>query len=417
MKNIFKIALRNLLRYKRRTLLTSLLIILGVVMVVVFSGISKSFKDMMIGTITDSMMGHMQIHKKGYVSSIDNLPLHLNLNEKQINKVTSILDENDKVIEAYTLRIKFGAMLSNYERTTNIRLTAVNPEMENKASPALKERIIDFSGKANVFVKPGQLIVPENLAKGLKLKIDQEVVLVANNKDGSVNGMSFTIAGIMTGLTGPSGRDGYVHLDDAKELLRIDGAEINEIAIRLKDGDNLKNVSKKLNQSLQTVTNKEGNPVFELHTWDKLSPFSTIATIVDLLIYIIKIILISIVLISILNVMMMSVYERISEIGTISAIGTLPSKIMWLFVAEGFLLGLISAVVGSVISIVSLYFINFSEFHFSFGRMKNILLTTTISPGELITVSIIVIIIAIISSFQPAYKASKMEPVDALRHV
>ena len=54
MKNIFKIALRNLLRYKRRTLLTSILIILGVVMVVVFSGISKSFKDMMIGTITNS---------------------------------------------------------------------------------------------------------------------------------------------------------------------------------------------------------------------------------------------------------------------------------------------------------------------------------------------------------------------------
>ena len=53
MKNIFKIALRNLLRYKRRTLLTSLLIILGVIMVVVFSGISKSFKDIMIGTIND----------------------------------------------------------------------------------------------------------------------------------------------------------------------------------------------------------------------------------------------------------------------------------------------------------------------------------------------------------------------------
>ncbi|MCD4692454.1 MAG: ABC transporter permease [Calditrichales bacterium] len=417
MKNIFKIALRNLLRYKRPNLLTSLLIILGVVMVVVFSGISKSFKDMMIGTITDSMLGHLQIHKKGYISSIDNLPLHLNLNEKQIKKLTSILDENEKEIEAYTFRIKFGAMLSNYEQTTNIRLTAVNPQMENKASPALLERIIDFSGKPDAFVKPGELIVPENLAKGLKLKIDQEVVLVANNKDGSVNGMSFTIAGIMTGLTGPSGRDGYIHLDDAKELLRIYGSEINEIAIRLKDGDNLKNVSKTLNRSLQSITNKEGKPVFELHTWAQLSPFSTIATIVDLLIYVVKMVLISIVLISILNVMMMSVFERVSEIGTISAIGTLPSKILWLFVTEGFLLGLISAVVGSVISVLSLYFINLAEFHFSFGRIKDILLTTSISPGELVTVSIIVIIISIVSSFQPAYKASKMEPVDALRHV
>jgi len=417
MKNIIKIARRNLLRYKRRTLLTSLLIILGVVMVVVFSGISKSFKDMMIGTITDSMLGHMQIHKKGYVSSIDNLPLHLNLNENQIIKLTSILAENKKEIEAYTFRIKFGAMLSNYEQTTNIRLTAVNPEMENKASPALVKRIIDFSGKDNEFVKPGELIVPENLANGLKLKIDQEIVLVANNKDGSVNGMSFNIAGIMTGLTGPSGRDGYIHIDDAKELLRIYGPEISEIAIRLNDGDNLKNVSSKLNKNLQSIINKEDKPVFELHTWERLSPFSTIATIVDLLIYVVKIILISIVLISILNVMMMSVFERVSEIGTISAIGTLPSKILWLFVAEGFLLGLISVVVGNIISVLGLYFINLAEFHFSFGRMKDILLTTSISVDELVMVSIIVIIISIVSSFQPAYKASKMEPVDALRHV
>jgi len=417
MKNIFKIALRNLLRYKRRTLLTSLLIILGVVMVVVFSGISKSFKDMMVGTITDSMLGHLQIHKKGYVSSIDNLPLHLNLNEAQTNTLKNILEDKKNVIEAYTFRIKFSSMLSNYEQTTNIRLTAVNPEMEIKVSPALVERINDFVGDPNSFVKQGELIIPENLANGLKLKIGQEAVLVANNKDGSVNGMSFSIAGIMSGLTGPSGRDGYIHIDDAKDLLRIYGNEISEIAIRLKDGDNLRTVNRMLTQNLKSITNKKDKPIFELHTWAQLSPFSTIATIVDLLIYIVKIILISIVLISILNVMMMSVFERVSEIGTISAIGTLPSKILWLFVTEGLLLGFISAIVGSIISVLSLYLINVAEFHFSFGRMKDILLTTSISTGELITVSIIVIIISIVSSFQPAYKASKMEPVDALRHV
>jgi putative ABC transport system permease protein len=97
---------------------------------------------MMVGTITDSMLGHMQIHKKGYVSSIDNLPLHLNLGEKEIDKIITILDENENMIEAYTFRIKFGAMLSNYEQTTNIRLTAVDPAMENIASPTLVSRVI-----------------------------------------------------------------------------------------------------------------------------------------------------------------------------------------------------------------------------------------------------------------------------------
>jgi len=176
-------------------------------------------------------------------------------------------------------------------------------------------------------------------------------------------------------------------------------------------------MNKLLAEELSQFENKQNKPVFEIHTWADLSPFSTIAAIVDLLIITIKIVLIAIVLISILNVMMMSVYERVSEIGTISAIGTLPSKILWLFMAEGFSLAIISTIIGNIIGVLVLFLINIANFHFSFGRMKNILLETSIAPSELISVSLIVIFIAVISSLQPALKASRMQPVDALRHV
>ena len=82
MGNLFKIAVRNLLRYKRRTILTASLITVGVVFVIVFISVSGSFKNMMVGQITDSMLGHIQIHRQGYVASIDNLPLNLNLQAK-----------------------------------------------------------------------------------------------------------------------------------------------------------------------------------------------------------------------------------------------------------------------------------------------------------------------------------------------
>ena len=417
MKNIFKIAIRNLLRYKRRTLMTSLLIIIGVVMVIVFSGVSVSFKTMMIGSITDSMLGHLQIHKKGYVSSIDNLPLHLNINEKGIEQLENIFEKHNDVIEAFSYRIKFGAMLSNFQETTNIRLTAVQPQMENAACPRLVERINGDIQNPDKFIEQGKIIIPENLANGLKLKAGDEVVLIANNKDGSVNGLSLRVSNTIEGLLGPSGRDGFVHIDDAKTLLRIYDNEINEVAIRLKKPDNLSGMNKLLADELSRFKNKQNKPVFELHTWADLSPFSTIAAIVNLLIITIKIVLIAIVLISILNVMMMSVYERVSEIGTISAIGTLPSKILWLFMAEGFSLAIISTIVGNVIGVLALLLINIANFHFSFGRMKNILLETSIAPSELISVSLVVIFIAVISSLQPALKASRMQPVDALRHV
>ncbi|MBE9511721.1 MAG: ABC transporter permease, partial [Bacteroidetes bacterium] len=177
MKNIFKIAIRNLLRYKRRTLMTSMLIIVGVVMVIVFSGVSVSFKSMMIGSITDSMLGHLQIHKKGYVSSIDNLPLHLNINEKGIKQLESIFEKHNDVIEAFSYRIKFGAMLSNFQETTNIRLTAVQPQMENAACPRLVERINGDIQNPDKFIEQGKIIIPDNLAKGLELKAGDEVVL------------------------------------------------------------------------------------------------------------------------------------------------------------------------------------------------------------------------------------------------
>ena len=142
MFNIIKIAVRNLRRYKRRTFLTSMLITLGVVAVLLFVSVSGSFKTMMIGQITDSMLGHLQVHKKGYLSSIDSLPLNRNLQSKQIAKVEEILNANDDV-ESYSLRIKLGAMFSNYSETTNVRLNAVNPRQEIQTVPMLVERIIE----------------------------------------------------------------------------------------------------------------------------------------------------------------------------------------------------------------------------------------------------------------------------------
>jgi putative ABC transport system permease protein len=91
MRNLFKIAIRNLMRYRRRTLLTASLITIGVVFVLVFISVSGSFKNMMIGQITDSMLRHIQIHRRGYVASIDNLPLNLNIKPQAMKKIESLV--------------------------------------------------------------------------------------------------------------------------------------------------------------------------------------------------------------------------------------------------------------------------------------------------------------------------------------
>lgn len=414
MYNILKIAARNLWRYKRRTLLTSTLITLGVVSVLLFMSVSGSFRNMMVGQITDSMIGHIQVHQKGYLSSMDSLPLDRNLSEKQMEKISNLLKENPNT-EAYSPRIRLGAMFSNFSETTNIRLIAVNPEMEMKTVPLLAARIIE--GKQDGLIDRGEILIPELIAKGMKVKIGDSIVLVANNKDGSVNGQTFTVRGILEGIVGPGGRDGIMHIQDARELLRIDSKEVNEVAVRLQDMNKLQLVYNQLQQELGTIKNKNDKLVFEIHTWEKLSPFFNIARMIDLMTMFIKIMLVTIVLVSIMNVMIMAVYERINEIGTIAAIGTKPGRILALFVTEGLLLGIIGTVIGVGLSLAGITWMNISGLSFDFGRQKGMLLSPTIEVTEILIVAVIVIAIAVLGSLQPAIKAARMDPNNALRHV
>ena len=165
--------------------------------------------------------------------------------------------------------------------------------------------------RKKIFVKPGEIIIPKNLAKGMKVKAGSLVVIVAQNRDGSINGLNFTVAAIIESVLGPQGKEGYIHIKDARTLLRMEKPEVTEIAIRIKNFNKLSAVYTDLKSSLLKFENKKGGLIFEIHTWEKLSPFVNIAKMIDMMTISMKFIMIAIVLISILNVMIMSVYEKI----------------------------------------------------------------------------------------------------------
>jgi putative ABC transport system permease protein len=413
MGNLFKISVRNLFRYKRRTLLTVSLIAIGVIFVLGYISISGSFKNMIIAQITGSMIGDLQVHRKGYVASIENLPLNMNLKPQAVKKLEGILNQQSEV-EAYSPRIKFGGMFSTFVETTNIRLNGVYPEKEFKTVPLLISRITEGQKGLN----KGEILLPELLARGMKAKIGDMIVIVATNQDGSVNGKQFKVGGILESATGPGGRDGYVHIEDAMEVLRMGETEISEVAIRLKDFGKVEAFTEKLDGLLSGEVNKQGKPTFEVHSWQQLSPFYNIARMIDMMTIFIQVLLIAVVLISIMNVMIMAVYERIREIGTIAAIGTLPTKILSMFVMEGLCLGVIGAVIGNIIGLAIIFILNVSGWvTFDFGRQKDLVLSPTLDPMNMLVISAIVIFVSVVASLQPALKASRMEPIKALRHV
>jgi putative ABC transport system permease protein len=483
MLDILRMAARNLLRYKRRTLLTAALITVGLVAVLLFIAVAGSFKDMMVGQFTDSMVGHMQVHRAGYLGAMESLPVDRNMRPRMLVKLYEELD-NTPEIESWSPRVKLMAMFSNFQSTTSIRLNGVYPEREAAVVPLLPNRVI-AGGERQPLVKRGFVQVPELLAKPMDLKPGDTVVLVATNRDGSVNGKTFVVQGIMESMSGPGGRDGYIHIDDARDLLRLADeevepevldrhaflppdvkaalaqekqeaqslfgsapeptgeaagpagrlglveetqglfnakgwgrpAEVSEIAIRLKDIATLNETVTKVDAAVATLKNIRGESIFQVHPWEQFVPFSKIANMIDIMNLFIKIILVSVVLISIMNVLIMAVYERIREIGTISAIGTSPNKILWLFLTEGFLLGVLGTAIGTVISLIAISALNVATVSIAFGRQENIVLAPSIAAGDVIFVGLLTILVAVLASLQPAWKASRMDPITALRHV
>jgi len=113
--------------------------------------------------------------------------------------------------------------------------------------------------------------------------------------------------------------------------------------------------------------------------------------------------------VSIFNVMMMSVNERVQEIGILLSIGTEKGEVRRMFLYEAFILGIIGAVVGGICSLV----IGYSVVSAMIGNTAYFFL-----PDSIMYVPygmIIGILVCVVSGLYPAWKASNMDPIDALR--
>jgi putative ABC transport system permease protein len=411
MTTLLKIAVRNLTRYRRRSLLTASLIAIGVIAVVVFEAAAGAFTGLMVGQMTDAMLGHLQVHRRGYVASIDNLPLTMMLTPAEVAVVEEALRAQLEV-ESYSRRLKFGGMFSNYTETTAIRLNGVYPDEELRTLPLLASRITQ--GTASL--KQGDIVIPELLANGMGVKLGDTVVIIATNRDGSVNAVQLIVSGVLDNVTGPSGRDGYVHIEDAMTLLRMDAPEISEIVVRLNDFDRLDPAAGAIRGALQEAKTSGQVGETEVHTWEGLSPFYNIAVLIDILALSATFGLVAIVLISVMNVMLMSVYERVKEIGTIAAMGTMPGTILNMFVIEGFSLGVLGILIGDAVAAVAILAISAVGPTFNFGRETGLVLSPRVDLAQMLIISAVVLVVAVMGTVQPAFKASRMEPVEALRH-
>lgn len=406
MIKIFLLALRNVFRNKRRTGLTVLVIVAGVVSLIIFGGfVSYSFWGLRESTIR-SQLGHMQVYYKGYTEKGASNPAdYLIENFKEIeNKLDAIPH-----VEVIVPQLSFSGLLSSGENTLTCMGKGVDPEKERKLTSF--ESLIegdDLSGD-------DEIVVGSELYKALGVKLGDYLTLLTTTVDGTINAVDVKLVGVCK--SGAKDYDAVIakmSLSTVQRLLNT--TAVGKAVVLLDETEYTDAVAKKMEEMFV----KENLPL-ELRKWNDLADFyQKVVGLYTGIFNVMKAIIIVLVFFSIANTMTMSIFERTREIGTLRAIGTKKRTVITLFLCEGGLIGCLGGGIGLIAGIVIAGIINLagginiaSPPGMSQGYTALILTT----PQVLTYAFVQAIVISIISSFYPAFHAAKLNVVDALRHV
>ena len=406
-----KLALYNVFRNKRRTLITLLSIVIASCAIIVFGGfITFTFEALREGTIR-TQLGHFQIGRIGYFDrGAGGLRPHLLLsNPDEIeNEIRSFPH-----VSGVTQRLVGSGLVSTGRISLSGILVGVSPEKEDGF--AFAETIVDGSQ-----LEPGVLgecVIGEGLAKGLDAKVGDTLTVLASTVEGVFNGLDCTLGGVVR--TGAKPYDNvYVKmaLPDLQRLVDTNGTE--RVMVLLGDTKNVPKVAPYI-QKLADASPAESK--LEMRVWEQLADFyNRVVNLYNSIFNFSSAVLAVVVLLSITNTMSMCVFERFREIGTLRAIGETRAGIMRLFLSEGLVIGVLGGIIGIIAGIISAKVINLAggiDIAPPPGMSSGY--TALITPSFIYFVwSFAVSVLASVgASFYPAYKASRLDIVKALQHV
>ncbi len=229
-----------------------------------------------------------------------------------------------------------------------------------------------------------------------------------------INGKEFKVAGIAQAIGNPSDdKNIYMSFDDFKNLLGT-GDDVASIIVQVSDQNQIQEISDRINQKLikfRGVTEKTKD--FYISTPEELlASFDKVLNIITAFLVAVAAISLLVGAIGIMNTMYTSVLERTKEIGTMKAIGAKNSDVLFIFLSESGLLGLI----GGVIGVLCGYLISKTIEFIAVNSLHTTLLKAAVPGYLLLGCLIFAFLIGALSGTIPAMTASRLKPVDALRY-
>lgn len=464
--NIILLALRNLMRNRRRSITTLLAMIIGLVAILLFGGYSRNV-NLAMQTGYVQVHGHFQIQHKDYFLYGSGNPAAYGISGYQ--RIIEIV-KNDPVLKpiltVVTPKLVLSGIVGNFASGVSktaigagiqvddqnrmrswddygamsyarpLALTGTTPDavvvgtgvarvlqlcgplkVENCPQPAPKAQTIGSDA-------PDDITALSSLEKPVQSPQDKPqgttIEMLAANLHGAPNVARLNVVKAENqGLKEVDDIFMIMHLSQAQHLIYgNEKPQVTAIQLQLQHTSQMPVARVELEKLLATAFK---GAELEIQDFQTLAPiygqtiqffnsmFGFIATLIGV-----------IVLFTVGNTMSMAVVERTVEIGTLRAIGQQRGGIRRMFMCEGMMLGVIGSILGVAAALLLSWMINHSGLTWTPpGYVYAYPVKTRVwgEPGLVIGSVIGMIVVAIVSAWWPANRASKMIIVDALRHV
>jgi putative ABC transport system permease protein len=328
---MLKMALRNIFRNKKRSFLTTLIVIIGIAGMTVGQGWLIGAESMFTEE-GKRITGDIRITAKDF--EIKEKSLDVSSNIEYITLSKKINNFSDGI--SGVARIKFGAAMfygDEDEKGLGFGIEEGDYSIVGFDHFMYEGRFLDFNSQ-------NEILLGEKLKRKLNLKLGNEVTLLTATQNGSISAFNYTVVGFYKMDNSRLNRSFYITLSDAQYLLDL-GENCTEYLIFLDKPD----LSDK---TLQFLKDNYGN-AFLIKSWDEIGINKYISAVIPIVRNIFVSILAILCAVGISNTMIMVVFERRKEIGILKSLGMETPEIRTLFCIEGGLIGLIGSFFGMLI--------------------------------------------------------------------
>jgi putative ABC transport system permease protein len=409
MRLYLKLAIRNVFRNRRRTLITVAAMGFGAAAIIVFGGFVNAIYWGVRESTIRSQLGHIQLYRRGYSEKGNLAPYDYLIADYAALRQDLVTLPH---VRAVTARLGFSGLVSTGDTTTSFVGTGVQPEGETD----LSSLAVIVEGKELASRDPRGITLGVGLARAFGVKPGDDLTLLSTTKAGAINALAVKVRGVWE-----SGEKAYddrflrAPLTEVQRLLDVEHGEVQSIVLLLDATEHTAAVRADLERLI-----RDRGLDLEIRTWDDLAlRYHQVRELFGRIFAVLTLIVSIMVVFGITNTMTMAIFERTREIGTVMALGTRRRGVVSMFVLEGVALGALGGLVGVVLGVALARLVSAIGIQLPPppGSTRGFVVQIFVVPQVLLQAFRLSLVTAALASLYPAWRAARLNVVEALRHV